>query len=207
MLNPEMLLMLRLARSLSAVVLLAAVVGFARAGDKAPESAYYPVVNGSTWIYRAGDNRFVIKVAEIKMVGGVARAKLDLLVNDKVVSHEHVGVTKDGVVRFTFEGKEAKPPIKFLELSPKKDSTWPVDSKVEGQALVGSFKSGEVDAIKVPAGEYKKVVTVTSKDLKANGVPLAITYYFAEKVGMVKQVIELAGQKVEIELERFEMGK
>ncbi len=134
--------MLRLARVISAAAFLAAVVGLARAGEKAPESAYYPLAVGSTWTYRAGDNRFVIKVAEVKVVGGVARAKLDLLVNEKVVSHEHVGVTKDGVVRFTFEGKEAKPPIKFLELPPKKDATWPVDSKVEGQGLVGSFKSG-----------------------------------------------------------------
>ncbi len=61
--------------------------------------------------------------------------------------------------------------------------------------------------VKVPAGEFKKVVTVTSKDLKANGVPLNITYYFAEKVGMVKQVVELSGQKVIIELERFDMAK
>jgi hypothetical protein len=198
--------MLRLARSLSAVVLVAAVVGLARAGDKAPESSYYPVAVGTTWTYRAGDNRFQIKVAEVKVVAGVARAKLDLIVNDKVVSHEHVGVTKDGVSRFSFEGKEAKPPIKFLELPPKKDATWPIDSKVEGQPLVGAFKSGEED-VKVPAGEYKKAITVSSKELKANGVPLSITYYFAEKVGMVKQVVELSGQKVIIELERFDMGK
>jgi hypothetical protein len=202
--HPESHPMVRLSRVLSAFLLLTLCVGLARA--QAPATLYYPVVVGATWTYRAGDNRFQIKVAEVKDVAGVTRAKLDLIVGDKVISHEHVGVAKDGVYRYTFEGKEAKPPIKFLELPVKKDATWSVDSKVEGQALTGSFKSGEED-VKVPAGEYKKAVTVTGKDIKANGVPLGITYYFAEKVGMVKQVIDLAGQKVVIELENFEVPK
>lgn len=196
--------MVRLARCSSAVLLLTLCVGLARA--QPPATPYYPVAVGATWTYRAGDNRFQIKVAEIKEVGGVTRAKLDLVVNDKVLSHEHVGVAKDGVYRYTFEGKEAKPPIKFLELPVKKGASWSVDSKVDGQALTGTFKCGEED-VKVPAGEYKKAVTITGKDIKANGVPLSITYYFAEKVGMVKQVVELAGQKVAIELEHFEAGK
>src|SRR5581483_3247227 len=116
--HPESHPMVRLARLFSAVLLLTLCVGLARA--QAPATPYYPVAVGATWTYRAGDNRFQIKVAEVKDVGGVTRAKLDLVVNDKVLSHEHVGVAKDGVYRYTFEGKEAKPPIKFLEIPVKK---------------------------------------------------------------------------------------
>ncbi len=196
--------MVRLARAGSALLLVTLCVGLARA--QGPTTPYYPVAVGNTWTYRAGDNRFQVKVAEVKEVGGVTRAKLDLVVNQKVLSHEYVGVGKDGVYRYTFENKDAKPPIKFLELPPKSGASWSVESKVDGQALTGTFKSSEED-VKVPAGEYKKAIAVSGKDLKANGVPMQITYYFAEKVGMVKQVIDLAGQKVIIELERFEAGK
>lgn len=188
----------------SLVLLLAGLVA---AADEKNSTPYFPLAVGTTWSYRAGDSQFQVKVAEIKTVGAAQRARLDLIVNNKVVSHEHVGVTKDAVVRYTFEGKEARPPIEFLKLPPKSGATWKVDAKIlpEGQTLKGLFKAGE-EEVKVPAGTYK-AVTVTGQDLEANGVKLGLTYYFAEKVGMVKQVIDLAGQKVIIELEKYEPGK
>ena len=197
--------MYRRFRLVAACSLLALFAGVVRSDDKAPSTPYYPLAVGSTWSYRAGDNHFVLKVAEVKTVGGAARAKLDLIINGKVISHEHVGVTKEGVVRYTFEGKEAKPPIDFLRLPPKAGTTWKVESKVDGQALKGTFKQGE-EEVKVPAGTFK-AVTVTGQDIEANGVKLSLTYYFAEKVGMVKQVLEMAKHKIVIELERYEPGK
>jgi hypothetical protein len=197
--------LLRSALALTALVLLAGLVA-AQPGEKMPETPYYPLKVGNTWSYRAGDNHFQLKVTEIKAVEGKPRAKLELIVAGKTVSHEHVAVTKDGVVRYTFEGKEAKPPIKFLEVPPKADAKWAVESKVDGQPLKGEFRAGKEEEVKVPAGTYK-AVTVSGKDIDANGIKLNLTYYFAEKVGMVKQVIELAGQKIIIELERYEPGK
>jgi hypothetical protein len=184
---------------------LAIVAGLVRGDDKVPPTPYFPLAVGTTWSYKAGENRFQLKVAEVKTVAGSARAKLELIVAGKVISHEQVGVTKDGVVRYTFEGKEAKPPIDFLRLPPKTGATWKVDSKVDGQSLRGTFKAGEAE-VKVPAGSYK-TVTSSGQDIDANGVRMSLTYYFAEKVGMVKQEIDLAGQKILIELEKYEPGK
>jgi hypothetical protein len=199
----------RAARSLAALAALAALAGAVAAADeKMPDTPYYPLVVGNTWHYRAGDNRFQLKVAEIKSVDGKPRAKIDLVVNDKAVSFEQVGVTKDGVVRYTFEGKEAKPPIEFLKVPPKADASWKIDSEVIDKAgklpVKGTFKIGKEEDVKVPAGTYK-AVPVSGQDIDANGVRVQkLTYYFAAGVGMVKQVIEMEGNKIQIELEKYE---
>lgn len=205
--------MLRTAHSAAAFVLLAGLSGAvaAAADEKMPASTYYPLSVGDTWTYRAGDNRFQLKVTEVKTVDGKPRAKVELLVSGKPVSFEHVGITKDGVVRYTFEGKEAKPPIEFLKLPPKADTSWKIDSEVidpKGGKLPvkGSLKVGKEEDVTVPAGKFR-AITVSGQDIDANGVKVQkLTYYFVERLGMVKQVIELDNQKINIELEKFEQG-
>lgn len=118
------------------------------------------------------------------------------------MAFEHVSATKSGLFRHSFEGKEAKPAIEFLKLPPKSGETWKVESKIDDQPLKGSFKTGE-EEVKVPAGSYK-TVSVTGTDLEANGVKLTLKYNFADKVGMVRQQLDVAGQKVAIELEKYE---
>jgi hypothetical protein len=186
--------------------LLLALAGAGRAQDKMETTPYYPLAVGSTWDYKAGDNKFTLKVTKHEKVGNALCARVEYFVKDKSQSFEHVSVTKDGVYRNTFEGKEAMPPVLFLKLPPKKDETWKVDSKVGGEAVKGTFKNNGEEEVKVPAGSYKATV-VASQDLEANGMKMSVTYYFAEKVGMVKQLVEVSGQKIVIELEKYEPGK
>jgi hypothetical protein len=167
-------------------------------------SPYCPLQVGTAWHYKAGDNKFSLRVTKHEDVGKVRCARVELLIDGKTASYEHIAVTADGVYRYDFDGKEARPPVLFLKLPPKKDVTWKVDSEVgkEKEKLKGTFKIGE-DEITVPAGKYK-VITSSAQDLDANNMKLSVIYYFAEKVGMVKQVIDVAGQKIIIELEKFE---
>ena len=182
------------------------------ADDKTTSTPYYPLVVGNTWEYRVGENRFALKVAKMEKVKDANSketncARLELYVNGKSVSYEDIGVSPTAVSRYTFEGKLAEPPIPFLKLPPKKGDTWNVESKVGGQVLKGAFTiADDKETVKVPAGSFNTVV-VRSKGLEVNGVKLELTYYFAEKVGMVKQVIEIAGQKAVVELDKFEPAK
>ena len=90
----------------------------------------------------------------------------------------------------------------------RKDETWKVDSSVAGMGkLTGTFKSGEVDELKVGEKKYEKVVTVSSDDMVAGGQKISVTYYFAKDVGMVKQTLTVNGQQIVIELDKFEAGK
>jgi hypothetical protein len=177
------------------------------AKEKMEKTTYYPLAVGSSWEYKAGENKFTLKVAKYEKVGNALCARLELSMKDKPVSFEHVGVTNEGVYRYSFEGnKEAQPPVLFLKLPPKKDESWKVDSKVGGESVKGTFKNAGEEDVKVPAGGFKAVV-VASQDLEANGIKMAVTYYFAKDVGLVKQVVEVAGQKVVVELEKYEAGK
>jgi hypothetical protein len=185
------------------------------ADEKPAATAYYPLKVGNTWQYRVGENRFTMKVAkmeEIKVAGAngketkVECARLEQIVNNKVVSFEHIAVTADAVLRYTTEGKSVNPPIPFLKLPPRKGATWDFEAKIDGQLAKGKFIEGE-EVVKVPAGTYKAVSVATSDDTEVNGVKVKLTYYFAEKVGLVKEVIEFAGEKAVIELEKFEQGK
>jgi hypothetical protein len=203
-------------RLLRTLLLLSLVLAFStsgRAGEDKPSSTpYFPLVVGNTWEYRVGENRFALKVTKMEKVKDAKSketntARLELYVNGKSVSYENVGVTPTAVVRYTFEGKAATPPIPFLKLPPTKGETWNVESKVDGQVLKGAFTITEdKETVKVPAGAYT-ALTVRSKGLEVNGVKLDLTYHFADKVGMVKQVIDFAGQKAVIELEKFTPGK
>jgi hypothetical protein len=203
-------------RSLSTLLLLSlllACTGLSRAADekKMPTTPFYPLAVGNTWSYRVGENHFSLKVAKAEEVEDKQKKKtpcvrMELIVNGKTTSFEQIGVTSDAVVRYTFEGKTADPPIPFLKLPPKKGETWKFESRVDGQLVKGTFTAGEEDATVVPAGKYK-TVTVIGKDIEVNGVKMNLTYHFAENVGMVKQVIEYAGQKAVIELEKFEPAK
>jgi hypothetical protein len=177
------------------------------AQDKFPESPYYPLQVGTVWQYRAGDNFFNLRVARHEKVGDVWCARVELVLDGRVASSEDVAVAPDGIYRYRFEGKEARPPLCILKLPPGKEKTWKVESKLAGprngeQTLKGTFKAGR-EEVTVPAGKYR-AVTATGQDLEADGMKLNVTYYFAENVGMVKQVLETAGQKMVIELMKFE---
>jgi hypothetical protein len=177
------------------------------------DSPYYPLQVGNTWHYRLGDNRYVMRVAKHEKVGDYMCARVEMLIDDKPTAHEHIAVTADGIVRVAYDDRRAEPPILFLKVPPKKDETWKVDSfvgktdKVPGEHVTGTFTEGEVAKLNEPSGSYENVITSTSQDLNANGQRLSFVYYFAKGVGMVKQEIDVAGQKVIVDLEKFESSK
>jgi hypothetical protein len=173
-----------------------------KAKAKAGETPYYPLQEGNAWNYRAGENRFTMRVAKREKVGDAMTARIEMVVEGKVRSSENIGVTGDGIYRYKYEDKEAMPPVRFLKLPPKKGDTWEVNSKWGTETIKGTFKAGE-ETVTVPAGKYEAVTSSCDK-FTAGDTEIAVTYYFAQNVGVVKQVIEASGQKIIIELEKFE---
>lgn len=191
-----------------AAAVVAATLSAARAQDKdkMPETPYFPLQVGNSWHYKAGDAKFSQKVVKHETADNIPCARVETLVEDKPAAFEHVAVKEDGVYRVSLDGRRTEPPVRFLKLPPKSGETWTVDSKVLGRTVKCTFKSG-AEEVKVPAGTYL-AVTAASTDLDVNGLKGSVTFYFAKDVGMVKEVIEMSGQKkVEIELEKFEPAK
>jgi hypothetical protein len=180
----------------------------ARTADKAPETPYFPLKVGDSWDYRMGDTKFTLKVAKFEEVDKQNCARVEMTVGGKVHSYDLIAVKADGVYRYVTDGNKADPPVCFLKLPSKKGETWKVESSVAGMGkLTGTFKSGEVDELKVGDKKYEKLITVTGDDLVAGGQKISVTYYFAKDVGMVKQTLSVNGQQAVIELEKFEPGK
>jgi hypothetical protein len=198
----------------SLVLPLCLAVTAGRAEDKVPETPWYPLGKGTTWSYRAGDGKFQMRVAGHEKVGDVLCARVEMSKDGKVSAVEHIGVTADGVYRYQLEATRGdqklvetpKPPVLLLRLPPKKGDTFTVNSKVDptGKTYKGTFKIGE-EEVKVGDRSYKCVV-VRGEDIEADGLKPTITTWYAENVGMVKQVIAVGDQKIEIELEKFEKG-
>jgi hypothetical protein len=194
------------------------------AQDKLKETPYYPLQVGTTWHYRSGDSKFTIRVARHEKVGDALCALLETKRDGKVVGSEHLAVAADGVYRHDLTypqlqshpndktkstkvpvSQRLNPPILVLKLPPKQGDSWKVDSKGDGTIIRGGFQAAEQE-ITVNAGTYKKAFRVVSRDLEINSLKPTITTFFAEGVGMVKQIIEMGDAKIEIELEKFEAG-
>lgn len=184
---------------------------------KKPGPFEFPLKVGTTWVYRVGENRYSLKVTKLEKIGKQECARVEMSMGGSVVSHEHLAVApipsghkEQGTValmRYSFEGKEARPPIPLL-LVPADKTSWQVNSTIAGQALKGTFRKETMKSpLKVVGKEYKDALKVWADNLTVNKVDLNITYYFVSGVGMVKQEVDLSGQKVTIELENVEFPK
>ena len=95
--------------------------------------------------------------------------------------------------------------MRILKLPLKAGESWEIEGKALGDTFTGEFKVGKEEDIEVPAGKYK-AFPVTSENLNASGLQASTTSYYADKVGLIKQEIQINTQKTVIELEKFEEG-
>lgn len=165
---------------------------------------FYPLKIGNSWQYRIGDAKFVFKITRFEKVGDQMCARIEMSTGGQAQAVEHVAVKDGSICRYQFEGKQAEPPVKFLERPDQVGHTWKVKSTIGQEKLAGTFKIGKVDKVTVPAGTFHNVVTSSSDDMDANGQKIGFTYYFARDVGMIKQTIKIHNQEIAIELEKFE---
>jgi hypothetical protein len=141
----------------------------------------------------------------MEKVGKTECARLEMIVDGKTRSFEHLAVADGVLARHSFEGKQVSPPIPLLKLPPKDGEKWNVESKLDGQVYKGQL-AVSLEKVKVPAGEYA-AYKVSGPEMDLNGTKLSVTYWFASGVGLVKLQSELAGLKVVHELEKITPGK
>ena len=124
---------------------------------------------------------------------------------NKVSATEVIGITKDGVVRYSVNGVAAETPILFLPTDPDATKEWSVDTKGGGQPLKGTFKASK-EKVTVPAGTYD-TIHVKGTDMVVGTTTSNIDYWFAKDVGIVKLRFTLGSQDATLELESFTPGK
>jgi hypothetical protein len=133
-------------------------------------------------------------------VGDVMCARVETFVGDRVVSNEHIAIEKDKITRQAMLGFRPEPPVTLLQLPPKKGDEWTIDSKIGTETMKGKGVVDE-EEVEVPAGKFK--ATKVTIDIETNGMKIKSVCWYAEKTGMVKQFVDLAGNQVTLELEKI----
>jgi hypothetical protein len=183
-----------------ALAVLIIPVRSARADDGL-DCEYYPLKVGTSWECKAMGQAAAVKVAKHEKFAGVMCALVETSIGGNVVASEHISVGKDGLYRHSFGGQKVDPPVKFIQLPMKDGDTWKSDTKLNGQDLKSEFKLGFED-VTVAAGKFEKAAVVTANS-EIMGQKLVAKVWYGKGVGMVRTELEIAGNKVEIELEKF----
>jgi hypothetical protein len=172
-----------------------------------PTQDYFPLQVGTTWTYQLPSvpgTKLVNKVVKHEMIDGVLCAKLETSMNGNVLANEHIGVTKDGICRFRINGAKIEKPVLILKLPAKTGDSWAVKSKVGNETISGTMKTTE-ERVEVPAGKFKALVA--GGKMEGNGQTVEVANYFVKGVGIAKIKMDLAGQVIEVDLEKFEPAK
>jgi hypothetical protein len=196
-------------------VLLLTMVARAPAQDPPIALDYYPLKVGAKWTYKAGKSKEPVVIQVRKEVS------LDLPPSDKAgapekaagfqlkitsgdrTGTEEVAVLRDGVYRFSENGKAIKPPLRFFKLPLEAGKSWTAEWKVEdGKPNRAEFTAGAETLEVAINGKREKLPTViiTSKDANQD---TAITYWFAKGYGLVKEVVRIGKNESTLELTEF----
>ena len=193
--------------SLAMTLALTASALSAPAPDEPKDSAYYPMRDGTTWTYKAGDSTFTVKVTKHEVVQGSPYncARFETIQEGKSIASEDVFVKDGSVYRLRSDDKLIEPPVLVLKQPAKAGDVWNIDSKTEAKtSLKGTFTYGEEQITLAGDKDPVSAVKVHCDDLEANGARYTFTTYYAKDKGMVRQMIEAGGLKINIELEKYE---
>jgi hypothetical protein len=192
------------------VVLVTALPGVSQvAPDKKKLPDYYPLKAGTKWTYEldAGNGQKVQltnQIVKIETIDGQSLARIESVVNGMVAATEHLASTPKGVFRHRVNGVEVKPPVCIMKYPFKEGESWVAEPMVGPQQLKMSIRSGSNEEVTSPSGKYKTVTVVV--ETSVNGVKLNSTSWHAPDVGIVKQITEIGGKNINLELIKFEAG-
>src|SRR5688572_21641812 len=98
--------------------------------DPKPAKAgnYYPLQAGNEWHFKVtvGDKTSTAftRITKIEKFDDVPLARLEAMVNDKVVGVEHLRQTDEGIFRYRNNDQEITPPICLLKYPTKSGAKW-----------------------------------------------------------------------------------
>lgn len=194
-----------------AVVLavLVAVVSGQTLGQDQSGPDYYPLRAGTKWTYRVvlgGEAKGMVinQIAKIEKIDDQSLARQETVAQGNVAATEHLSSTAKGIFRHRYNGVEVVPPVCVLRYPVKQGDSWGSEAKVGDQTIKMTSRVGE-EEVTVPAGKYKAITVQVDGD--AAGTKIRTTYWFVANIGFVKQVADIAGNQIILEMEKFEAGK
>jgi hypothetical protein len=200
------------------ISLLLAVAAGAVAQEPRFKHPFYPLKVGNQWTYRSGKElkEFVVIRVERELPLTVRKDKDGK--DERVIGYEvsirsgprltteQVAVLADGVYRFGTADKAITPPLRFFKFPLKPGESWDVEARTEdGKTIKGTFVGGEELLHLTLNGKPRDVpaTTVTCKDFRIDDQSMALTYWFAHDLGLVKQQVRTGTNEVTLELTEF----
>ncbi len=113
----------------------------ALAADEPKDSPYYPMRDGTTWTYKAGDSKFTVKVMKHETVQTSNCARFETIQDGKLIASEDVFLKDGSIYRLRSDDKLIEPPVLVLKQPVKPGDVWTVDSNTESKtAAQGHFQ-------------------------------------------------------------------
>jgi hypothetical protein len=132
--------------------------------------------------------------------------RLETSVGNRVVSWEVLGVRPDGIYRLAANDVPLNPPILVLKNPPKPKETWSFQTRVKDRTLQGKLTvQPTLEEVITRAGKYS-CLKVTGDSLELDKQKVALTTWYAPKVGPVKVSVKLGEQETTLELVEFKPG-
>ncbi len=174
---------------------------------------YYPLAVGTRWHYQVDigqpqKQEITLVIAEEETLDGKPVSRLEVF-SDGVRRQmtEHLMSNEKGIFRVRIGGVTYNPPLCILKYPLKPGQSWITKTTAnDGQQLTALCKQGAQQEIQVPAGRFRTIpCTIEIDQQTPKGLMKIVnTYWFAEKIGVVKQKLELNGPSVVMELSKYE---
>jgi hypothetical protein len=174
-----------------------------------PANEYYPIQVGNEWTYNfsMGETKeeSVYRIASVDTVDGVEMYLLESTIGGNVVATESLSVDDKGVHRCRNSNVPITPPVTILRNPVRAGDQWTTEAEADGVAFTVDTEISE-EEVTVPAGTFKAVKSVLKTSVE--GTDIESEYWFAPRVGMVRQVIKgLTPDPITIELTKFTLAE
>ncbi len=164
---------------------------------------YLPLKEGNQWTYTMSNGmQITTKITGFENVGAVRCAIVETTVAGQT-SREYVAADAQGVKSYLSQaqGQEFRydPPVMRVKLPYREGDTWQATINQMGMAMTTSFQSAGKEQIQTPGGTFDCIKVRSTMDM-GQGQTMAATIWYADGVGPVHQVMEMAGQEITITL-------
>jgi hypothetical protein len=202
-------------RLLTGLCMFALLVARTAAQERPLVLDYYPLKVGSQWTYQAGSSKepVVIRVEKEVTLDLPPNEKTDVvekaagfqlkITSGDLNGTEDVAVLRDGVYKFSQNGKAIKPPLRFFKVPLEAGKSWTAEWKGDdGKVNRREFTAGAETLELTINGKKEKLPTVVISSRDA-GQDSSIKYWFAKGFGMVKEQVTIGKKESTLELKEF----
>ncbi|MFO0814736.1 MAG: hypothetical protein U0796_16075 [Gemmatales bacterium] len=167
----------------------------------------FPLAKGTQWHSDVNVNGMTIslvqEVTESSKQGNVTKGTVTTKVNGQDINEE-LSIDEKGIYRHSVSSfKLDKPMLSFKY--PIQVQKWTETINLQGMTIDVKLDMKAAEDITVAAGSYKKVIPVEIS-MNVQGQDIIATNYYAEGVGIIKQEMTVAGNKITAELKKYVPG-